>query len=232
MLGSKGIGETKLNSFRRVGVRLGTLCGVLVMVSLNMGGCIFPPPPVVCTADANCATGLVCNPASGACVECLADADCAQGVCSEAGGNVCIECLLDAQCAAGQVCNSGQCVAGAACTADADCAAGQVCTNGQCVDEAGCTVDGDCAAGQVCINGACVAGGTGGNAAAGEAFYTANGCAACHGADATGGFGPNIQGESAAEIFARLSGAATHPVTVAGVTVQDSLDLEAWLGSL
>ncbi len=121
----------------------------------------------------------------------------------------------------------------AGCTADADCAAGQVCTNGECVDEAGCTVDGDCAAGQVCTAGVCVAGGGGGgDVAAGLAFYTANGCAVCHGADATGGIGSNIQSESAASIFARLSGAETHAITVPGVTEQNTQDLEAWLSSL
>jgi Cys-rich repeat protein len=121
----------------------------------------------------------------------------------------------------------------AGCTADADCAAGQVCTDGECVDEAGCTVDGDCAAGQVCTNGECVAGGgTGGDAVAGEAFYAANGCVGCHAADASGGFGPNIQSASAATIFARLSGAESHSITVAGVTEQNAQDLEAWLSSL
>ena len=64
---------------------------------------------------------------------------------------------------------------------------------------------------------------------AGEAFFTANNCAGCHGADASS---PNIQGESAATIFARLSGAEPHATTVTGVTEQDAQDLEAWLSSL
>jgi Cys-rich repeat protein len=175
-----------------------------------MLGCPFQIQPE-CTVDADC-VDQVCNVATGACVECLTDANCDQGLCSEAGGNICVECLLDDHCAAGEVCTNAHCVAA----------------------ETGCTDDTDCAEGEVCTAGECVAGTAPpvGDPVAGEAFYGANGCVGCHAADATGGVGPNIQGESAAEIFARLSGASSHPVTVSDVTEQDSLDLEAWLGSL
>jgi len=237
-------------------LRFGTLCGVMVvMAGLNMGGCIgglFSPCNGFDASDGNACTvdtceevdgvatavhtpkdcgDQVCDPTDGACVDCLTDDDCAQGFCSEAGGNVCVACVLDSHCAAGQVCTNAQCVGAPECTDDAGCAEGQVCTNGECVAGAGCTGDADCAAGEVCTNGACVAGVPVGDPVAGEAFYTANGCAGCHGANGSGGLGPDIRSETAADIFARLSGAASHPITVPGVTVQDSLDLEAWLNT-
>ena len=230
MLGSINCSDTTFGTRTRALSRLGTLCGVFGILFACLGTQCFTQDPcndfdpddgLACTDDScenvdDVATAVntpkdcgdqICNPADGECVDCLADADCAQGFCSEAGGNTCVECLLDGQCAAGQVCDNGQCVAEPACTVDEDCAAGQVCTNGE-----------------------CVAGG--GDAAAGEAFYIANGCGGCHAADASGGFGPNIQGASAADILAQLNGADPHPVTVDGVTEQDALDLEAWLGSL
>jgi len=236
MLGLNVCSDTTLRTPARAMSRLGRLCGVFGVLLFSWGGFFAgcqtsvcdsfdPDDGNACTEDScddvdGVATAVntpvdcgdqTCNPADGACVDCLADADCDPGFCSEAGGNVCVECLLDVQCAVGQVCE-----------------------NGQCVDESECAVDEDCAAGEVCTNGECVTGGgTGGDAAAGEAFYAANNCAACHVADASGGFGPNIQGASAEEIFAVLSGAEPHTGgTVDGVTEQDALDLEAWLGSL
>jgi len=124
-------------------------------------------------------------------------------------------------------------IPGDECTEDADCAAGEVCTNGNCVAEAECDTDDDCAAGEDCVNGECVAdGGNGGDPVAGEAFYNANNCAACHAADGSGGLGPDIRVVSSAEIFANLSGTDPHTGgTVAGVTQDDADDLEAWLAT-
>jgi len=42
------------------------------------------------------------------------------------------------------------------------------------------------------------------NAATGKALYQAN-CAACHGANATGGIGPNIVGRNAKDVIYALS---------------------------
>ena len=245
MLGSIVCSDTTFRTRTRAMSRLGALCGVFGVLLVSWGGffqgCQPPPAPNPCETASDCdddngCTTDTCDVTSGDCAHTdLCDADHCLTISNAAGQEIkaCVECINADQCDPGQVCDGGQCVAEAACTADADCAAGQVCTNGQCVDEAGCTVDGDCAAGQVCTNGACVAGGTGGDPVAGLAFYTTKGCAVCHGVDATGGIGPNIQGESAAEIFAVLSGATAHTGgTVAGATEQDALDLEAWLGSL
>ncbi len=76
---------------------------------------------------------------------------------------------------------------------------------------------------------------TGGDPVAGEAFYLANNCAACHCADAVGGCAanaPNIVGEESDELFGLLSGAEEHPGgTVAGITQADADDLAAWLAT-
>jgi hypothetical protein len=135
-------------------------------------------------------------------------------------------------CDPGEVCTNGQCVAEAECDDNADCEAGEVCTNGQCVAEAECDDNADCEAGEVCTNGECVPEAGGGDPVAGQAFYNANGCAGCHAADGSGVVGPNIQDATAEEIFANLSGADPHPVTVAGVTQEDAEDVAAWLNSL
>ena len=119
------------------------------------------------------------------------------------------------------------------CSVDADCTATEVCTNGQCVadntNDNGNTNGNDNGNTNGNDNGT----GGGGDAVAGQAFFTANGCAVCHGADATGVIGPNLRSVTAADIFARLSGAESHPGgTVAGVTEQDAADVQAWLASL
>ena len=68
---------------------------------------------------------------------------------------------------------------------------------------------------------------------AGEAFSTDDGCAVCHGADATGDFGPSLVGAPSDTILDMLDGTLAHTGgTVDGVTAQDATDLEAWLGSL
>lgn len=69
-----------------------------------------------------------------------------------------------------------------------------------------------------------------GDATAGATFFSDNNCATCHGADGSGGIGPDIRMEDADEIFSRLSGGTSHPGgTVNGVTQQDAADVEAWL---
>jgi len=137
-------------------------------------------------------------------------------------------CSSDTDCTGSNgVCSNGTCVE---CATDADCSSGQVCSaSNTCVD---CNTDADCATDEVCTSGTCGAASGGVDPVAGESFYTANGCIACHAADGSGGVGPNIQDETSAEIFARLSGAASHPVTVSGVTTEDTDNVAAWLNSL
>lgn len=68
---------------------------------------------------------------------------------------------------------------------------------------------------------------------AGEVFYVDKGCAACHGADATGGNAPGLIGATSNAILEKLDGTVAHVGgTVDGVTAQDAADLEAWLGSM
>jgi len=182
-------------------------------------GCplVAPPATTGCTADADCGSGEVCTAG-----ECVPDTS---------GG-----CTSDADCATGETCTNGECVPATTggCTSDADCATGETCTNGECManTNGGCTSDADCAAGETCTNGQCVSGTITGDAAAGETFFTSNGCGGCHGADANGGFGPSLHGVPADEIFQKLSGAVSHVGGTFDVTEQDAADVEAYIASL
>ena len=74
---------------------------------------------------------------------------------------------------------------------------------------------------------------TGGDATAGMAFYTDNGCNVCHGDDATGGIGPSLVGVSATEILERNDGTESHPGgTVDGITQADADNVAAFIASL
>ncbi len=68
-------------------------------------------------------------------------------------------------------------------------------------------------------------------AAAGGAFYEANGCASCHGKDGGGGFqGPGLRGGKASVLLSFLDGTRMHSgETVEGVTAEDAANLEAYL---
>jgi len=141
-------------------------------------------------------------------------------------------CTSDTDCASGETCTDNACVpAASGCTTDADCASGETCTGGACVPAAsGCTTDADCAAGETCTAGACEPATITGDAAAGETYFTANGCGGCHGADAQGP--PSLVGKTAAEIYDKLSGAVSHAGGTREVTEQDAADLEAYIASL
>lgn len=72
-----------------------------------------------------------------------------------------------------------------------------------------------------------------GDPAAGQTVFTANNCAACHCADASGGCAlsaPPIAGVASDTINARLRGDATHPLKIE-LTDQDLADLQAYLAS-
>lgn len=73
-------------------------------------------------------------------------------------------------------------------------------------------------------------GGSGGDAMAGSTLFAAN-CAGCHGADASGNIGPNIQGEEVAEITEHvINGHEGH--TTFDFTEQDIPDIAAYLATL
>ncbi len=75
------------------------------------------------------------------------------------------------------------------------------------------------------------AGGTSlqGNASTGETLYTSKGCSGCHGAEATGGIGPNIQGGSADHIETM---AGTGQMASVSVTAQEAADISAFLATV
>jgi len=117
-----------------------------------------------CRTNSDCAGfgGLVCDVASGSCVECATAMDCQNGrICSALshscergcatnadctrGGNTicaqgaCVECMTDAECQ-GQHCDAGSCVA---CLKASDCGGGSMCLAGDCV-RMGCTSNAQC----------------------------------------------------------------------------------------
>jgi len=72
--------------------------------------------------------------------------------------------------------------------------------------------------------------GIAGDAATGTTLYTAN-CASCHGADAKGGVGPNIVGESAADVRDAI-GEVSEMSGLSSLTGQEITDIGAYLQSL
>lgn len=72
-----------------------------------------------------------------------------------------------------------------------------------------------------------------GDATAGEALFADN-CASCHGADATGGSGPDLTGEEMDEeaVGVILDGEEDMPSFVDTLADQDIADIIAWVGSL
>ena len=73
-----------------------------------------------------------------------------------------------------------------------------------------------------------------GDATNGEAVFSAN-CASCHGADGTGGSGPNLIGEAGEDdaewVEIILGGEDTMPAFVDVLTDQEIADVLAWLKS-
>jgi hypothetical protein len=132
-------------------------------------------------------------------------------------------------CDPGETCVDGVCVPVDPCEG-VTCDPGEVCEDGVCVPEDACAGV-TCATCETCVEGVCEP--LVGDPVVGAAFYTDNGCNACHGDDASGGFGPGLVGEECAELYDVMSGNVTHTGgAVADVTEQDAADLEAWLGSL
>lgn len=119
------------------------------------------PPPAGCRSDADCALGLACDAASGACVEpgpCDNDRDCPEGTLCE--NAVCvvqpIACQTDRDCPEPTVCLEGLCTAGTPCGGDV-CTGDEICQDGACVPPAtpDCRTNDDCPANTFCDAGVC-----------------------------------------------------------------------------
>lgn len=70
-------------------------------------------------------------------------------------------------------------------------------------------------------------GGGGGDAAAGQVYFAAN-CQVCHGADASGNIGPNIQTKTSAELQAKINGAHNG---ITAITQTEADNVAAWLAT-
>jgi hypothetical protein len=201
--------ESMLQAARRRVSWGGTLCGALALVVL-VSGC---PQTTPCTMDADCDDDAFCNGAETCdamtmvCVD--GTAPCAQGQTCVEADDVCVDCVDDM-----------------------DCEDGETCVEGECVPETPDPCEGvTCGACEECVEGDCVP--LEGAVADGEAFYTANSCANCHGANGNDGFAPDLTDDDCASVFDKISGNVGHGGgTVAGVTEQDAADLRAWLASL
>lgn len=144
---------------RRTGLIIGIIVAIIVIiiiivVILLLVGGSKPAPKTGCTVT-GCASGTICNTASGLCVACLANTDCSSGKKCNAS-HTCVSCLANTDCASGEKCNSaGACVV---CTADSDCATGQTCNASGVCTAGACTTNIDCtnAAFPVCHASQCV----------------------------------------------------------------------------
>ncbi len=171
MLGSMEIGETKLATLRRVGARLGTLCGVFGLLFACLGAqCFGPQPPTVvtCTAD-NAATECDDDDActTDTCViaadatdgECDNTAACEDDHCTDAG---CVACIAADECDDSVDCTTDACGADGTCSSTADNAAcddTDECTDDSCDAATGCVnTDIDCADTVACTDDGCDAG--------------------------------------------------------------------------
>lgn len=158
-------------------------------------------------------------------IECPEGESCVDGQC--VAGDPCASVI----CTNGEDCVDGQCMTSDPC-ADVVCSNGEECVEGQCVTQDPCA-DVVCTNGEVCVDGVCeLDQADGGDAVSGQAFYESNGCAGCHGADASGGIGPSLGGVTAASILENLNGADSHPVTVDGVTQADAENVAAFVTSV
>lgn len=68
-----------------------------------------------------------------------------------------------------------------------------------------------------------------GDSTTGETLYSSSACNGCHGTDATGGIGPNIQGTPAYMIVAM---AGTGQMAAVSVTDQEAADISAFLDTI
>ncbi|MCC6874268.1 MAG: hypothetical protein IT378_08150 [Sandaracinaceae bacterium] len=126
------------------------------MTAMSCGSSHVPPDAGSdaagpCRSDGDCAGGLHCDAATGACVQCLVRSHCEAPLACRENRCVAVEgCQTDAQCPGGRCqTGTGACVA---CLVDADCGAGRVCAGTDCV-VCTCATDADCDDGLFC-NGA------------------------------------------------------------------------------
>jgi len=133
---------------------------------------------------------------------------------------------LGVVCTNGLTCVDGECVPEDPC-AGVNCDEGETCVNGECVPDDPCAGV-NCDEGETCVDGECVPENGGGDPVAGETFYGTS-CVACHGAGGAGGIGPNIQGQTAAELQAGVEGAAIHASLT--ISAEDYANLAAYLAA-
>jgi len=141
------------------------IISIVLITAAGLTGCDWgPPPPTVnlCSNDADCVDGGVCDLVIHECVECILDADCPLGKKCDGETNQCVGCLADADCPDGAVCDSEHhlCVE---CMADADCGEGGQCDEEknvciECVDDADCAYPNVQCAYTACMDGECVSG--------------------------------------------------------------------------
>ena len=102
-----------------------------------------------CTATTRCRNGMICNTATGACVECLSTSDCGTQKCDLAS-QTCVDCLASTDCPTGMPVCSGGHTCGGMCSTSANCqGALPVCETAThaCVE---CLTGADCGPGGVC----------------------------------------------------------------------------------
>lgn len=196
-----------------------------------------------CSADTECAFGLICGPAN-TCVEltCSSTGDCLNGdqACVEvAGQDVCAAvecgCVNCDQCAVSLVCDEGVCVdpSTATCDGPEDCDPGEVCDGDTCrpcvgaeCAPADCTTTG-CDSGQVCdtVTKQCVPDNT----------STAAACEPCADAEACGGApwkcAPLISGNACLPPCSNNDGCPTGWLCQAGNCIPSNYDCESCMGT-
>lgn len=141
MLGLNGSMETSLRTWVRNFARLATVCGMVAMVSLNMGGCPVVP---VCTDAASCDDSDACT----------TDV-CTDGVCSNAAIAGC--CADATDCDDSDACTTDACTDSVCSNTAVDCDDDLACTDDSCDGETGDCVNTlvECEEGEVCVLGVC-----------------------------------------------------------------------------
>lgn len=130
----------------------------LLLFAATMAACSQPVVRGGCKTTADCQSGFVCQPATGACeapLGCESTLDCPTGSFCEPRSGSCIDnahCTRDVQCAVGQICDPQRFVCVAGCRQAGDCKLSDVC---HCADGTNAGGDGgSCSIGQ-CQAGLC-----------------------------------------------------------------------------
>lgn len=143
MLGLNGSMEPSLRTWVRNFARLATVCGVVMLLTLNLGGC--PGQPEACTDASTCGDDEACT----------LD-ECTAGVCTNSVIEGC--CNTDADCDDEDLCTTDACANNTCSNTAVDCNDDDACTDDSCDAATGDCVNTDvaCAEGEVCVEGDCV----------------------------------------------------------------------------